>query len=55
MEPAVHRSHGVARIWSELAVPVEHVMQLLGVSDALVLECMPGPQAVQVAEPNEME
>ena len=55
MEPAVHWSHGVARIWSELAVPVEHVMQSLGVTDALVLECMPGPQAVQVAEPNEME
>ena len=48
MEPAVHWSHGVARIRSELAVPVEHVMQSLGVTDALVVEYMPDPQAVQV-------
>jgi hypothetical protein len=33
----------------ELAVPAEHEMQLLGVSDALVIEYMPDPQAMQDA------
>ena len=47
MEPAMQGSHGVARIWSELAVPVEHVMQSLGVTDALVVEYIPDPHAVQ--------
>ena len=47
----MHESHGVARIWSELAVPVEHEMQLLGVSEALAVEYLPGPQDVQVAVP----
>jgi hypothetical protein len=46
--PAVHGSHGVPRFWFELAVPVEHEIQLLGVSDALVGEYLPDPQAVQV-------
>jgi hypothetical protein len=48
MEPEVHGSHGVERIWSELAVPVEQETQSLGVTDALVVEYMPCPQAVQV-------
>ena len=48
MEPAMQGSHGVVRIWSELAVPEEHEMQSLGVTDALVVEYLPDPQAVQV-------
>jgi hypothetical protein len=38
-----------------LAVPEEHEMQSLGVTDALVVEYMPGPQDVQVAEPCVLE
>jgi hypothetical protein len=57
IEPAAQSSHGVARIGSELAVPVEHLMQSLEVTDAMEVEYMyiPGPQAVHVAVPFVLE
>ena len=43
----MQESQGVPLIGSELAVPTAHEMQSLGVTDALVVEYIPDPHAVQ--------